>query len=125
MSKKTGQYDIPFDLEGNLLHYAYPKTYAYMQDKYAWKPNFEFEDTLEYVGYARGRSAAYLKFRSKRNQKNYCMFMTDFDGCAHSLIFGELEGRFTFIKRGQNYGLQFLGLSAASKKLMREFGSHP
>lgn len=121
MSKgKTGQYDIPF-CNGDLLHY--PEVYG--SRVIEWRPNYVFEDTLEYVGYARGRSAAYLKFRSKRNEKTYSMFMTDFDNCAHSLIFGELEGKFTFIKRGQNYGLQFLGRTDASIKLINDFTKGP
>ena len=68
--------------------------------------NYQFEDTLEYNGYSRGRSAAYLNFVSKVTGRKYTMFLTDFDTYAvNKMEKGIIQGWFTFSKRGKNFGL--------------------
>jgi hypothetical protein len=68
--------------------------------------NYQFEDTLQYNGYSRGRSAAYLDFVSKVTRRKYTMFLTDFDTYAvNKMEKGIIQGWFTFCKRGSNFGL--------------------
>lgn len=82
----------------------YVKNYGY---KYV--DNFEWEDTLEYETYGRGTSAAHLYFKSTITGKSYQMFLKDFGNIAKRLIDGKVSGKWTFCKRGQNYGVKYLG----------------
>lgn len=101
MAKK--QYQIPFDEDGEMM--SYPDSYK----KITWKDNFEFEATLEYAGYERGRSSTILIFRDIKTDKEYSMFMSDFDHVVPYLKDGFLYNkRFTFTKKGQNYGLKMI-----------------
>lgn len=101
MAEKKGQYDIPFDEDGNQMDYYY-----------GWKgtlrDNFEFEDTLKLVGYSKGRSSVGFTFeRSDGTTVNF--FLSDFFAIAHKLVDGRITGRFTFVKKGQNYGCRMIG----------------
>ncbi len=70
-----------------------------------WLPNYAFEDTLVYDTYSRGRSAAYFHFVSKTTKRGFTVFLTDFEqGFVRRMERGEVSGRFTFCKRGSNYG---------------------
>lgn len=99
---KKGQYPIPFDKDGNLL--AYPTPF-YLGE---WRDNHVFEDTLKYIGYVRGQSAARLKWQSVNTGKTYEMFMDDFDYLMKrsGIEFDEVCAAWTFCKRGQNYGVR-------------------
>jgi hypothetical protein len=79
-------------------------------DDIVWKENFEFEDTLELTGMSRGRSAANFNLKSITDGKNYNLFMTDtVDLIQNSTINkGKITGRWTFCKRGQNYGVKIV-----------------
>ena len=98
MAKK--EYLIPFDEDGNQVHY--PESWR----KPTFKPNYEFADALEYKTYHRGRSAAYFEFQSITTGKKFTMFMTDFNDIVPRLVKGMISGTFTFTKRGQNYGVK-------------------
>jgi hypothetical protein len=100
---KSGNYDIPF-LDGDQQHYAEP----WHGSRINWKPNFEFTDELVYQGYSRGRSAAYFNF-SRQNGKTVTMFLKDFEEAIHFMEFGRMKGKFTFVKRGMNYGARRIG----------------
>ena len=70
-----------------------------------WLPNYTFEDVLVYDTYSRGRSAAYFHFTSKTTKRGFTVFLKDFeDGFVRRMERGEVSGRFTFCKRGSNYG---------------------
>ena len=99
MSKKTGQYPIPFDGDGNLLSYPYGTE--------EWRDNYVFEDTLTYVTYYRGRSSVTIGFKDS-NGCSYEMFISDFDELITSKgLFGKsVRGKWTFVKKGQNYGIK-------------------
>lgn len=56
MAKKD--YQIPF-YQGNQLHYA--GSHMSIQ----WVDNFEFDDQLTFIDYARGRSAAYFNWKRR------------------------------------------------------------
>lgn len=102
-ARKAGNYEIPFDKAGNQLHYP-------DHNVHEWRANEEFEDTLTYAGYGRGRSAAFFCFK-RANGKIVNVFMRDFEDMVPNMTMGQITGRFRFVKRGQNYGcvlVQFL-----------------
>lgn len=103
--KKTGNYQIPFYKDNQVDYY----------NKYSWDPptlidNFEFQDTLKLVGYSRGRSSTNFTM-ARLSGKTVSVFVSDFFSMASSENFsaGQITGRFTFTKRGQNYGCKLVG----------------
>ncbi len=66
--------------------------------------NYIFEDTLTYSGYARGRSAAYFKF-ARSDGHEIIMFLVDLEKVIPFMVKGKVTGKFTFCKRGANFGL--------------------
>jgi len=98
MAAKKGDYEIPFDRDGNQLHY--PESWKIGLH---WRKNEPFTDTLTYDTYSRGRSAAYFNFK-RSDGTELVMFMTDFEKVVPLMINGKVTGTFQFIKRGQNYG---------------------
>jgi hypothetical protein len=67
--------------------------------------NYVFEDTLKYDTYSRGRSAGYFHFVSISNGRQYTVFMTDFGKIVENMVRGVVKGKFTFCKRGANFGM--------------------
>ena len=100
---KNGDYPIPFDDKGNQLHYPQQS----WQGPMVWEPNHEWDGTIEYEGYSRGRSAAYFNF-VRDNGTKITMFLKEFEDVVKLLNRGRLTGKFTFIKRGQNYGARLV-----------------
>lgn len=100
---KTGVYDIPFDKNGDQLHWADQR----YDHGVAWKPNEEFSDALRFDSYGRGQSAAYFIFRNANGQSRI-MFMTDLSDAMPHIVRGILTGTFTYVKRGRNFGVRFL-----------------
>jgi len=100
------KYQIPFK-NGNLVNYC-----TYPVEHYEWVDNYEFEAKMEFVEIRRGRSAAGFIFRDKDKGKEYYAFMKTmqeiFTG-ASAILNGVVEGRWSFVKRGPNYGLEYLG----------------
>lgn len=115
---------IPFDKNDNLLGYTWwtlneneinevyslgIKKCGNNWDECYFKPNKEFYDELEYIGYSRGRSSIKIKFKSLINNKKYEMFITDFDNLLLDGKFANpLKGNFTFCKRGANFGIKMI-----------------
>jgi len=79
-------------------------------DDIIWKENFEFEDTLELTGMSRGRSAANFNLKSVTDGRNYNLFMTDTVDLIQNGIInkGKITGKWTFCKRGANYGIKLI-----------------
>lgn len=117
---------IPFSNEGNMLSYSrYDMTPEqeqiadergeYILDmgygSIRFVPNYEFTDTLKYHGYSRGCSSAKIRFLRMSCSTTVEMFLTDFDDMMESAGFdGQcIRGKFTFVKRGLNYGVKYLG----------------
>lgn len=74
--------------------------------------NFIWEDTAKFEGFGRGCSSAVFYFKFEELGQNFNMFMTDMNDLIvnHGIKKGgNLKGKFTFIKRGSNYGVQYLG----------------
>lgn len=120
MAKKTrgrtgGGYPIPFDpVHMGCMHYP-ERVYQGSRGvgRYLdplWMDNFEFEATLIYEDYGRGRSAAYFFFKDEATGAIHSMFMRDFHDVIRrcTLDQGRVTSRWTFIKRGMNYGIQMV-----------------
>lgn len=122
MSKKIY---VPFTLKGDLLDYTtYTLTEEQQQEadkngqvilecpfySILFKPNFEFYDTLQYIGYSRGRSSIKIQFICLSCGTTVEMFISDFDDMMEreGLHGKHVSGRFTFVKRGKNYGVKYL-----------------
>lgn len=123
---RKGDYQIPFDKNGNQQDYpaswyvetgdaqvyvhrdgSEGKAPKYRQEGPEWKDNFEFEDTLTLVAYGRGRSS--VNFTLQRTDgTTVSMFVSDFYDAAFKMREGKIAGRFTFTKKGQNYGCRLL-----------------
>ena len=104
MVKKMGDYKIPFNENGNQMHYG--RGYRDV----VWKDNFKFIDTIKITGTQRGRSAAYFQAESIENGKKYTLFISDLlDMLLYTTIEkGVVKGTFTFRKRGENFGIAVL-----------------
>ena len=104
-------YQIPFDKSGNQQDYPsswyvgeYPNHKAVGPN---FVDNFEFTDTLTYRTYGKGRSSiGFEMVRSDGTTVN--MFVSDFHIVISHMVNGKVTGRFTFIKKGMNYGCKLL-----------------
>lgn len=73
-----------------------------------WRPNEEVELTLHYKGYGRGRSAVTF-YWVDQNGHEYPMFIKDVDELLKlDMGTSSVHAIFTYVKRGQNYGIKFL-----------------
>ena len=80
-----------------------------------FRPNNVFEDTLVMTGYVRGTSAVRIVFVLETTGKTADMFLADF---AQAVLSSRVDytdkfqqgiritGRFTYVKRGQEYGIR-------------------
>ena len=100
-----GNYPIPFDRGGSQLHYV--DHWDVTRGGVSMVDNFEFNDTLEIEGINRGRSAAdFTMLRSDGTRVT--VFMVDMIAMFKRAKGGKVKGRFTFCKRGQNYGCKLV-----------------
>lgn len=91
------------------LHYKNGKVQWYSGYNYdEERDNYEWEDTLSYRGYGRGQSSCVIYFWSVQMQQDVIMFMTDFNDICVKLDHGKIHGKFTFCKRGMNYGVKLV-----------------
>jgi hypothetical protein len=107
MTEKIGNYQIPFDADGNQQDYA--MNYHWSTTKMV--DNFIFEDTLEYEHFGRGRSSITFTFK-RQNGKTVSVFASNLVEFIPHFVDGKISGRFTFVKKGTNYGCKYLGPSA-------------
>ena len=111
--KKKGDYPIPFDKDGNQQDYPQRQWYCKGDKSFCadpkWVDNHEFSDTLTLVDYGRGRSSVTFTMR-RTNGKTVSVFVSDFCEIAKSSAFcaGKITGRFTFTKKGANYGCKLV-----------------
>lgn len=94
---------VPFDTEGNQMHYPY----GCYPDLKEFKDNYEFSTTLKFSYFVRGCSAAYAQFVSVSGMK-CTMFLKEFEEVIPYLKNGSITGDFTFCKHGQNFGVKLL-----------------
>jgi hypothetical protein len=96
---------VPFDHKGNLLHYPiarHPHTIS-------WLDNLEFSCGMKIDRFERGRSSAYFILKNTQGRE-HPMFLKDMFEMLKvtTVVKGEAFGKWTFVKRGQNYGLSFV-----------------
>lgn len=113
MAEKKGNYKIPFDKDGNQQDYpdswytgSYPNA---KREGPNWIDNFEFEDTLTLEGFGRGRSSVTFNMR-RTDGTTVSVFVSDFYDMAVAGAFkaGKIKGKFTFCKKGANYGCRLV-----------------
>lgn len=87
---------------------SYQSNEGSLHDSIVWKPNAQFNTTLFYEGFGRGRSSIKFEFRDSDGKRFY-MFATDLDAfIKQGIPINEVNGVFEFVKRGQNYGIRFV-----------------
>lgn len=103
---RRGDYPIPFDPDGTPLSYT-TVTAGVSGPHVKWRKNHEFDAEMTYVGFSRGRSAAHLLWQDGRGVR-YTMFLADADALfkTRTVAAGVVAGRWTFCKRGSNYGVR-------------------
>lgn len=79
------------------------------------KENYEFEAELELYTFSRGCSSAlmilipsgkYEEYREwKPNRLEYHIFLSDCPAVIRNMKGGKIKGVWTFVKKGQNYGI--------------------
>ena len=110
---------VPFDRNGNMLDWVWhpltqteeeicKKDGQFRKENCIFVPNFEFEDVLVFTHFSRGRSSVKAHFRSKYTEVKYEMFISDFEDVLKNNRIGNayVKGKFTFVKKGANYGVK-------------------
>lgn len=115
-STKIGLKQAPYDSKGSLLHFAgYGTGAGDSSPGVTWRDNDPFHATLQVVDMRSGRSAKYviLKHPNSDDERAFPMFVTELlDMLAATTVHhGIVSGRWQVRKRGQNYGLVYLGES--------------
>ncbi len=93
-----------------------------------WEPNEEFAATLRLVGTTRGRSAAYFRWVDDHSGRTYPMFMSSLAELLLSdvVVRGVASGRWVGVKRGENYGIAWVGphygLEIRAEAIASQFG---
>src|SRR5688572_22695570 len=108
---KAGNYLVPFDAQGNLLHYArIDKFFKEDHPSIEMRENRVFLASMELQPeIKRGRSAKYVMLKDVESGELYPMFVVDLvdaisRGTVRQGIFPATYWRVQ--KRGQNYGLR-------------------
>lgn len=106
---------VPFTEEGSLCSYVYSggkegtlPTNKYARKPVTWKDNHTFEAVLKLEGTTRGQSAARFIWSDEENRL-YEMFISDMAGLVKSgavIERGCCGTKWTFTKKGQNYGIK-------------------
>lgn len=90
---------------------------TYILESFAWSykeegyKNFIFKDTFKFKGFSRGRSSVTADFINEDRTLSSSMFLSNVSdvillgGCD----LANLSGFFTMCKKGNNYGLKYLG----------------
>jgi len=95
----------PFKKDGGLWHYP-----QLSQDNLIWEDIEVWEAEMKMVGYNRGRSAAFFLWVDTEDNSSYPMFLTDMSEAVQQAVMdhGVVDGSWTIVKRGQNYGLKLV-----------------
>lgn len=95
---------VPFDRAGDMMSWESWRD----QSDTRWAADYEWDDTLEYVTYSRGRSSVTVKLRG-RGGRMFTMFLAEFMRCVPQMDKGSITGRWGFTKRGDSYGILLVG----------------
>lgn len=109
---------IPFYPHGGGLVSYYGRStkgpYSHLDPAYIWEDNAPFRATFNFKRFERGRSAAHAIY-AKADAPDWeaVMFLSDLeDVLQRGLSLKKLQGRFVYVKRGSNYGIQMLLIDA-------------
>lgn len=94
-------YEIPFDQRGNLV--PAPSSHTYKID---WRPNHEYDTILRIKPFFHGHS---IEVEEEGNRRKFRMFLIDLLDVIRIVGIepgGVARGRWTFVKRGNNYGIK-------------------
>ena len=110
------EFKAPFKKSGGLWHFPpseqavnNPNIDPHKRPTLEWRDVEPWWDTMLVVGQQRGRSAAFFLLVSS-NGDSYPMFMSDALEMMKTATIanGTITGTWTVIKKGRNYGVQFL-----------------
>ena len=88
-----------------------PATKQHTARPIEWRPQAEFTATLRFVEWHHGRSAAYADFEDVGGGAIYPVSLASTGDFMALLVGGCVTGRWIAMKRGQNYLLEFLGVT--------------
>ena len=97
---------IPFYKTSHALA-TYPERWQCDNGHIDWRENEIFEDVLEFEHFSRGRSAAHAIF-TRSTGAELTVFLTDVADMIPHFVNGKVKGKFTFCKRGANYGCKMV-----------------
>ena len=110
MSSQIKIQEVPYDQAGNLLHHHSDKPFG---EAMVWRPNEPFHATLCVDQLRSGRSAKYfiLTPPGDSDGRQFPMFAADLLAMLKetTVAGGVTSDRWCVRKRGQNYGLVWLG----------------
>lgn len=81
------------------------------------RDNYEFDECLEIYGFVRGRSSAVMILRPANDHGKdfdyassayYQVFLTDSKEVIQNMMHGIIYGKWTFVKRGENFGIKLV-----------------
>lgn len=81
------------------------------------RDNYEFEECLEIHGFVRGCSSAVMILRPANDHGEdfnyaksvyYQVFLTDSKKVIQNMMHGTIYGKWTFVKRGENFGIKLV-----------------
>lgn len=107
---------VPFDKNGDLMHYAVVGRESYFGSPHFTRPNYEFDAMLKFDRVGRsGRSAVVAWWVHSESGKRYCMFLSDLDDLIREsgVVKGMAFATWTFCKKGSNYGVKRVKKPAA------------
>lgn len=94
------------------------------------RDNYEFDEYLEIHGFLRGCSSAVMILRPVADHDKefnysssvyYQAFLSDSDDIVRNMICGMINGRWTFVKRGENFGIKLVEkLPGIHNRIMEE-----
>lgn len=93
------------------------------------RDNYEFEECLEIHGFVRGCSSAVMILRPANDHGEdfnyaksvyYQVFLTDSKKVIQNMMHGTIYGKWTFVKRGENFGIKLVDvLPGIHKSIMQ------
>lgn len=90
------------------------------------RDNYEFDECLEIHGFVRGCSSAVMILRPANDHGEdfdytksvyYQVFLTDSEEVIRNMMHGIIYGKWTFVKRGENFGIKLVKVLPKIHKL--------
>lgn len=102
--------EAPYDSRGNLMHYAETNRWGGWNGAAEWRANDPMELTITVDHVQSGRSAKYTVWTGA-NGTTYPMFISDLIEMLREVTMteGQIHAMFWVRKRGQNFGLCYVG----------------